>query len=201
MKIFSKILSLLFHPMLMPTLGIFFIFNAGTHLSYMPFEVKRLIYLIIFISSCLLPLSLLPLFLQLKIIKSFKMEAARERIYPVLTTGVFYFLGYFLLSRLNVSPMIENFVLATLVAVLFAAGISFFWKISLHAIAVGGVTAALVGMMYKYGSDLILLVSLMVLISGLIATARLYLNAHTPSQVYVGYATGFILVLLGVCFV
>lgn len=126
------------------------------------------------------------------------METARERIYPVLTTGVFYFLGYFLLSRLNVSPLIENFVLATLVAVLLAAGISFFWKISLHAIAVGGVTAALVGMMFKYGADLILFVALMLLISGLTATARLYLNAHSPSQVYVGYTTGFIIVFLGV---
>lgn len=198
MRLFSKILSFLFHPMLMPTLGLFFIFNAGTHLSYMPFEIKRLVYLIIFISSCILPVSLLPLFLQMKMIKSFKMETARERIYPVLTTGVFYFLGYFLLSRLNVSPLIENFVLATLVAVLLAAGISFFWKISLHAIAVGGVTAALVGMMFKYGADLILFVALMLLISGLTATARLYLNAHSPSQVYVGYTTGFIIVFLGV---
>jgi membrane-associated phospholipid phosphatase len=201
MKLFSKILSFLFHPMLMPTLGLFFIFSAGTHLSYIPFEIKRLVYLIVFISSCLLPISLLPLFFQMKVIKSFKRETARERIYPVLTTGVFYFLGYFFLSRLNISPLIENFVLATLVAVLVAAGISFFWKISLHAIAVWGVTAALAGMMFKYGVDLMLLVSLMLLISGLTTTARLYLNAHTPSQVYVGYATGFIIVFLGVLLV
>jgi membrane-associated phospholipid phosphatase len=198
MKLFSKILSFLFHPMLMPTLGLFFIFSAGTHLSYIPFEVKRLVYLIIFISSCLLPISLLPLFLQMKVIKSFRMETARERIFPVLTTGAFYFLGYFFLRRLNISPLIENFVLATLVAVLLAAGLSFFWKISLHAIAVGGITAALAGMMFKYGVDLILLVSLMLVISGLTATARLYLNAHSPSQVYVGYATGFIIVFMGV---
>ncbi|WP_291857637.1 PAP2 family protein [Marinilabilia sp.] len=198
MKLFSKIISFLFHPMLMPTLGLFFIFSAGTHLSYIPFEIKRLAYFIIFISSCLLPISLLPLFLQMKVIKSFRMETARERIFPVLTTGVFYFLGYFFLRRLNISPLIENFVLAILVAVLLAVGISFFWKISLHAIAVGGITATLAGMMFKYGVDLILLVSLMLVVSGLTATARLYLNAHSPSQVYVGYATGFIIVFLGV---
>lgn len=164
----------------------------------MPFELKRLVYLIVFISTCLLPVSLLPLFLQMKVIKSFKMETARERIYPVLVTGVFYFLGYFLLRRLNVSPLIENYMLSILVAVLLAAGISFFWKISLHAIAVGGVTAVLAAMMIKYGVDLLLLVSLMVLISGLVAMARLYLNAHSSSQVYLGHFTGFIIVFAGV---
>ncbi|RCW39337.1 phosphatase PAP2 family protein [Marinilabilia salmonicolor] len=197
MKLFSKILSIVFHPMLMPTLGLFFIFSAGTHLSYMPFEVKRLVYMIVIISSCLLPVSLLPLFLQMKVIKSFKMETARERVYPVLVTGLFYFLGYFFLRRLNISPLIENFVLSILVAVLLAAAISFFWKISLHAIAVGGITAVLAAMMFKYGVDLVLLVSFMVLISGLTTMARLYLNAHSPSQVYAGYATGFIIVFLG----
>lgn len=163
----------------------------------MPFEVKRLVYMIVIISSCLLPVSLLPLFLQMKVIKSFKMETARERVYPVLVTGLFYFLGYFFLRRLNISPLIENFVLSILVAVLLAAAISFFWKISLHAIAVGGITAVLAAMMFKYGVDLVLLVSLMVLISGLTTMARLYLNAHSPSQVYAGYATGFIIVFLG----
>ncbi len=128
------------------------------------------------------------------------MESARERVYPVLTTGVFYFLGYFLLSRLNVSPLIEGFVLSSLVAVLLAAGISFFWKISMHAIAVGGVTGALAGMMLKYGIDLILMVAMMLLISGLVASARLFLNAHKPSQVYVGFFSGFVLVFLGVLF-
>jgi len=182
----------------MPTLGIFFILNAGTHLSYLGFEVKRVVYIIVFISSCLLPVSLLPLFLQMKLIKSFNMHTARERIYPVLAAGIFYFLGYFLLSRLNISQLIEGFVLSSLVAILLSAGISFFWKISMHALAVGGVTGLLAGIMFRYGVDLLVLISVMVLLSGATASARLYLNAHSPSQVYAGYAMGFVLVLVGV---
>ena len=198
MKLLSKILSVVFHPMLMPTLGIFLILHSGTHLSYLPFEVKRVVYIIVFISSCLLPISLLPLFLQMKLIKSFHMETARERIYPVLAAGVFYFLGYFLLSRLNISQLIEAFILSSLVAVLLSVGISFFWKISMHSLAVGGVTGVLAGVMFRYGVDLIFLISLMVLISGATVSARLYLNAHSPSQVYSGYLLGFVLVMAGV---
>jgi len=87
MKLFSKILSFLFHPMLMPTLGIFFILNSGNHHAFLPFEIKRLVYIIVFTSTCLLPVSLLPLFLQIKLIKSFEMETARERVYPALTSA------------------------------------------------------------------------------------------------------------------
>ncbi|PWE00987.1 hypothetical protein [Marinilabilia rubra] len=198
MKLLSKILSFLFHPMLMPTLGIFFILNTGTHLSYLSFEVKRVVYIIVFISSCLLPVSLLPLFLQMKLIKSFNMQSARERIYPVLAAGIFYFLGYFLLNRLNISQLIEGFMLSSLVAILLSVGISFFWKISMHAIAVGGITGVLAGIMFRYGVDLLVLISVMVMVSGATASARLYLNAHSPSQVYSGYALGFALVLSGV---
>ncbi len=198
MKLFSQIISVLFHPMLMPVLGIFFILNAGTHLSYLPFEVKRLIYIIVFVSSCLLPLSLLPLFLQIKLIRSFRMETSRERVFPLLSTGLFYFLGYILLSRLNISSLIEWFVLSTLIGILIAIAVSRFWKISIHAIAVGGVTAVLFGIMMRYGIDLSVLTSVMVIISGLVGLARLYLNAHSPAQFFAGYVVGFVVVLSGV---
>lgn len=201
MKLFSKILSFLFHPMLMPTLGIFFVLNAGTGLYALPFEAKRLVYIIVFVSSCLLPVSLLPLFWQIRLIKSFRMETARERVYPVLAAGLFYLLGYMLLSRLNISPLIERFVLASVVAILLAVGVSWFWKISIHTLAAGGVTGALFGIMFRYGVDLFPLVSVMLVTSGLIAMARLYLNAHTPAQIYAGYVAGFVIVISGVFFV
>jgi membrane-associated phospholipid phosphatase len=126
------------------------------------------------------------------------METARERVYPTLATGLFYLLGYLLLSRLNISPLIERFVLASVVALLLAVGVSWFWKISIHAMAVGGVTGALFGIMLRYGVDLIPLISVMLIISGLTAMARLYLNAHNPAQIYVGYLAGFLIVMSGV---
>ncbi len=68
------------------------------------------------------------------------MKTARERVFPALAAAVFYLLGYFLLNRLKISPVLEMFVLTSVVAVLIAVGVSRFWKISIHAIAVGGVT-------------------------------------------------------------
>jgi membrane-associated phospholipid phosphatase len=184
--------------MLMPTLGLFLILQSGTHLSFLPFELKRLIYIIVLSSSCLLPVSLLPLFLQFKVIHSFRMETARERVWPLLFSGIFFLFGYFLLMRLQVPSLILTFLLASLVAVILALLISLFWKISLHMLAVGGVTAVLLGIAFRFGINLMVPVSFMILVSGLVGTARLYLGAHSPAQVYAGYFTGFVVVLSGV---
>ncbi len=197
MKIFSQIVSFVFHPMLMPTLGLFFILNTGTHVSYLPFEMRRLLYIIVFTSSCLLPISLLPLFLQLKVINNFQMKTARERVWPLLFTSLFFLVGYFLLTRLNAPSLILRFLMASFFTVLIALAVSLYWKISIHALAVGGVTAVLMGIALRFGIDLIVSFTFMLIASGLVGTARLYLGAHNPLQVYAGYFTGFFVVLAG----
>lgn len=198
MKALSKIVSIIFHPMLMPTLGIFLIFQAGTHLSYMPIEARRIIYLTVFISTCIMPLSLLPLFLQLRIIKSFQMETARERLFPVFITGLFYFMGYLLLKKMGVPAVLGNFILSSLMAVFLAVVITIFWKISMHMIAIGGVTGALLALALRYNVDLTFWISLLIIVSGITASARLHQGAHNPAQVYVGYIVGFAVVFSSV---
>ena len=198
MKIFSKIISFLFHPMLMPTLGIFMIFQAGTHVSFLPFEAKRIVYITVFLTTCILPLSLLPLLLQFGIIKSFQMETSRERVLPVFFTGFFYYLGYLLLKKMGLSGIIGSFMLASLIAVLSAVVVTTFWKISLHTIGIGGVTGAVMALAFRYGVDLSLLVFLLLVASGITASARLYLGSHKPSQVYVGFLWGFLIVFSSV---
>jgi hypothetical protein len=41
----AKIISIVFHPLLMPVYGMAIIFSAPTLLGYLPFNVKKLYYL------------------------------------------------------------------------------------------------------------------------------------------------------------
>ena len=195
MRIVSLIISILFHPMLMPLLGIFLIFQSGTHISYMPFEAKRVIYIIVLITSCILPLSVLPLLYQLKIIKSFRMETARERFIPILLTAFFYYMGYLLLRKMGVPSMIDKFILATLIAIVSASAISYFWKISIHTVGIGGIMGALIALSLRYGIDMTIWTILLLIASALTASARLHLGDHNPLQVYAGYFCGLAIVL------
>ncbi len=198
MRTLSKTLSTILHPMLIPTLGLFLIFNIGGHFSYLPIEHKRIIYLIVFVSTCMLPLVLMPLFLLLGVIKSIYMEERRERILPTVFTGMFFCLGYYFLSRIPIVPsFIQSFMLATIIAISLALLITLFWKVSMHMIGIGGLTGALLALSFRFGIDIWLLFSMALVLAGALGSARLYLNAHTPAQVHVGFLLGGLVVFAG----
>ncbi len=198
MRTVSNTISTLLHPLLIPTLGLFLIFNLGGHFTYLPLDHKRVIYLIVFLSTCALPLSLIPLFMLLGVIKSVYMKERKERILPTVFTGIFYCLGYFFLSRISIVPsFIQGFILATIIAISIALLITLFWKISMHMIGIGGLTGALLALSYRFGIDMWMLFAFVVVLAGLLGTARLYLNAHTPGQVHVGFLLGGLIVFGG----
>ena len=184
--------------MLMPVYGMLLIFNTGMHFSFLPFQAKQSIIIVTFISTAILPLTLLPLLYQFKLIKSFRMESTRERFIPILITAFFYYTGYLLLKKMGVPPMLNKFIFSSFITVLFAAIVSYFWKISIHTIGIGGVTGVISALSFLYGTDLLMLQIFLLTVSALTASARLYLGQHNPKQVYIGYVCGFLIVF---CFV
>ena len=184
--------------MIVPTLGLFLIFNLGGHFSYLPIDLKRSIYLIVFLSTCILPVSLIPLFILLGVVKNVYMTDRKERIVPTFFTVIFFFLGYFFLSRISIVPsFIQQFMLATIVTIIVALGITFFWKISMHMIGIGGLTGAILALSFRFGVDSWLVLPLVIIIGGMLGSSRLYLNAHSPYQVHAGYFIGLVIVLTG----
>ena len=184
--------------MLMPVYGMFLILNTGTHLSLLSFQAKQSILIITLISTAILPVTILPLLFQFKVIKSFRMESARERFIPILITAFFYYTGYLLMKKMGVPTMLNKFVFASLIAVFISAIVSYFWKISIHAIGIGGVTGVIAAISILYRIDLLMLQIFLLIISALTISARLYLGEHNPKQVYAGYFCGFLTVF---CFV
>ncbi|SMO87343.1 hypothetical protein SAMN06265379_11132 [Saccharicrinis carchari] len=191
-KKIASALSVLLHPLLIPTMGLLVIFSTQSHVTFIPFEYRRLIAIIVLISTCILPLSVMPLFLQVGIIKSMHMETPRERLIPLLTTAAFFMLGYFFLKKFQVPAFIAFFYLGTLIAVLLSLFISFFWKISIHMVGIGGLLGALLAMWLKYGVNTQLWMLAILLLAGLLGSSRLILGAHSPKQVYVGFLLGAI---------
>ncbi len=200
LKYFSHFISIIFHPMLMPIYGVLILFNSGTYLSFMPFSVKKIIYIIVLLSSFVMPVSTFPLLYQFKVIKSFKMESNRERVWPILITAFFGYLGLFLMSKMGLSGIISVFIRTTVFTLLIAAIITYFWKISLHTMGIGGLTGAILAIAFRYNLDLTFLFIILVLISGLVGSARLYLNSHKPLQVFAGFLLGFFMLFYSVVF-
>ncbi len=176
----------------MPTIGLLVIFSTHSHLTYIPFEYRRLVTIIVFVSTCILPLSAIPIFIQLGIVKSIFMREKKERVLPLFATAAFFLLGYYFLKRLNLPTFISLFYLGTLMAVLLSLAISVFWKISIHMVGIGGLLAALFVLSIKYGVHLNIWLYLIIGLAGILGSMRLILGQHNTSQVYSGFLLGFV---------
>ena len=188
----ANIISYIFHPLLMPTLGLIIIFNSGSYLSNLPFEYKRMAYVTVFIGTFVLPVSIIPFFLFGKLVNTIKMSTRGERVIPLAITALLYYLCFYIIAKSSIGPVISVFLLASAIVVTLVLGISFFWKISAHLAGLGGITGLILGLSLRLKADLISYLVIILAIVGLVALARLLLDEHTPSQVYTGFLLGFV---------
>jgi membrane-associated phospholipid phosphatase len=193
---FAKTLSYLFHPLFMPLLGVIFIFYSGSYVSYLPGDVKRIILLVVAANTLGLPLIMMPLFVQFGAVKSLAMETNKERILPLTFTLIPYVLSVYFLIKLPIPFIIASFMLGASLAVASCLIISYWWKISIHLVGIGGLVGFLIAFSIRLYTDVFPFLLIAIFVAGLLASARLYSKAHKPTQVYTGFILGFLIMLL-----
>lgn len=191
-KLLAKTFSFIFHPLLLPAVGILVLFNSGTILEYLPFEAKKIIFLIVLISTSILPLTFVPFFIFQKIIKNIYMENNKERLIPFFITSVLYFFAYYLLVRLGAPATVNVFILASACAVFILFLLSIRWKISAHMMGIGGLTGALIAISFRLNINLQEFILAAIFVSGILGYSRLTLKMHKPFEVYTGWLAGLI---------
>jgi hypothetical protein len=214
----AVLLSAVLHPLLMPTLlhGLLLVFAPSVFTRLDDDNQWRLL-LMIFILTFLVPLFVTYFLLQSgwagswrgadpeseapnaggELLQNLQMEDRSRRVVPFLFTTFIYGADTFLLTR-NLSSLHLSVVILAAVSVCIGLVtlVTLFWKISAHAVGTGGLLGFLFGIIYDFAAVELLYPTLAcVLAAGLLLSARLYLNAHTPAQVGAGFLLG-----LMVCF-
>jgi hypothetical protein len=188
---FYKFISIVFHPIVIPTIGIllYFIFTPN-NINYF---TKAIVLGFIFVTTYILPLFILILFKKLNLIKSFKAESIQERKTPVvIMIIVFYLLGSTFKKSPNLSDIGLLFYATCLGLICIYTLFSLKIKTSIHLLSIGITTGFFFTLTTLYNENLILLISSLLLLSGLMANARLHLKAHTEKEVYIGFFIGFV---------
>ena len=196
LKHLSKAISYILHPLLIPSLGLLAMFNSGTYLSYLPFEVKKWMLVFTFVSTYLIPLSAIFFIYYQGIIKSMQLSTREERYAPLGISIIMFIFCYYLVQRIEVPKLYNAFLFASLVAVSVTLFVTLKFKISIHMVGVGGLTALIIFLAFYLKVDLQFYLIISVLLSGLVGSARLILKAHTPAEVYTGFVAGFTAVIL-----
>lgn len=186
----SKTVSVIFHPLLLPLYGLLIIFSAPTLFGYMPFVQKKVMITILLINNVLLPLSLIPYFKWRRIITTWTMENRNERIIPLAITSFFYFITVYIVLRFSIPVFIKAFILSTALLSFIVTIINFWWKISLHSVGAGALTALIFVLSFTMHTPLTVFLLSAITASGLILSSRLWLDSHSPAEVWLGYLLG-----------
>ncbi|MEZ4905495.1 MAG: hypothetical protein R2822_28890 [Spirosomataceae bacterium] len=137
-------------------------------------------------------------------ISSLHLDGLADRRLPYFVTTLLYsFATYFfsiqLASLAEIAPEIGVILASVTISIALVGLISLRWKISAHATGMGGFLGALFGIVVKFNENhLIYPLLIGIVLGGMLLSARLQLNAHTPAQVGAGTALGILISIITV---
>lgn len=146
----------------------------------------------IFFFSFLLPvLNILFLFWR-KAITSLYLHDRKERFLPYLATLIVYAVAYFMIRKQLPAPSLSHAMLGGTIAILVTLVANYFYKVSAHMVGIGGLTGAVLFLSIAAGYNTLPEMMGLFLGAGILAGARLHLEAHSPFEIWTGYLLGFV---------
>lgn len=193
----SHFLSMVLSPLIMPTYGVFVVMWASV-LCLLPYGTRVAVLLVCMGITCILPLIFLSVLRHFGLVKDLRVEQREERLLPYLFTALCYGISAYYLYYCHSPLWFVMFMVGSAVTVLLMALINLKWQISAHMAGIGGVVA-LIYQIHVQGLsafDLLWLLCIVIIVAGILGSARLALKRHNLWQVIAGVVVGFLCVSL-----
>ena len=202
MKIISNVLSVLFHPLLMVFYAVLIVLYPFEYGVLNNVQMQWILIGLIFLFSFIMPVLFILIMRMFRIVTSITVDKKEERIYPYAFTSVFYLFIWYMFSSLKIFEGVpaKAFLFGS-IAIFLVLLVNFKLKISAHTLAMTAICGLVLRLVYHYNElHQLLLLLLCIFLSGLVASARLYLKAHTWNEITLAAVLGFFLGLLGPVF-
>lgn len=198
MQNIARFFSVVLHPLFILNFGLFAI------LKFHPYYVSKFydgqfysISLFIAVNTLIMPLLSVYLLKKFKFIDDFQISNPKQRLMPYGIIAVLLGFTTYQLYKNELYGTPIAFLMATILCVIFNILLNIKFKVSSHAIASGGLVALFLYLtLWRHLSIFNGFLIGSVLAAGLSAWSRLILNAHTESQVYIGFLSGLGIVLM-----
>lgn len=195
MKKAAPVISIIFHPLIMPTLGLLLILNSGTYLSLLDPAAKRAILFVMALGTLFFPLIMLPILYYRNLVTNLKVATKEEQLIPQFIILVLYIITFVYFVKLPLSKVIQAYVLSTTLTLVLVLVISLKYKICIHTAGLGGMTGLIIALIMLYETPLQGVLMLTFLAGGLTGSARLAMGKDLPGGVLAGFFLGFGIVL------
>lgn len=188
----AHLLSYLFHPAIYPILGTFLLLRAQP--MQLPSRVIILSVLLVFCGTYLVPVLASVLLYRLGLVDSLQMKQARDRRLPYIFSAISFYFTALMLHQLEILRPVYLFLLGSTLVIILHLLMLTRSKPSAHMAGIGGFLGLLLALSFQLGVNLLPYILITILISGLVASARLQLEAHTVAELWSGFLSGLLIV-------
>jgi membrane-associated phospholipid phosphatase len=192
----ARILSMIFNPLLVPTLCTGVLLWCTT-LSWLPAQTLWVTLLYTFMLTGILPLGFITALKSCGIVTHLGLHDRRQRLLPYIAGVLCYSVACVYFYRAHAPFWFNLFFAGAGAAVIVQLIVSLRWKISAHAAAMGGLLAMLIRVMlgpYVTIDLASVVLPCVIILTGAVCSARLLLGRHTLMQTVAGLINGFVCV-------
>ena len=188
----ARLLSVLLHPVFLPTITLWAMITVDPGLAYfVPPDRRPVAVVMVALMSALFPLVSMQLLVRARVITTLELHERRERPLAYGITLIYFGASWYLMHRTPFHPAVQAMFVGAFLALLLALLITLRWKISAHLVGMGGLIGAIAAVNAMHQLGLLPLLAMLIVLAGLVATARLIAGDHTQAQVLAGGALGF----------
>ena len=191
-KIYAAFFSYLFHPVFIPVyVGLFLVYIHPSAFSGFSEAEKKQTILIILLNLIFFPLISVLLLRAVGFIESIYLRTQKDRIIPYIASGIFFFWCYLVFKQQPQYPLILTaFVLGIFLASSVALIANIYFKISMHAIGMGCWLGIFLIILKSNEMLMTWPLCVVLLITGLVCSARILISSHQPKDIYMGLLVG-----------
>lgn len=191
-KVAAHFFSYVFHPLFIPLYVIYFLlFIHPSYAAGFDASAKGQVLLIVALNAVFFPLFSVLLLKGLGFIESFFLYTQKDRIIPYIASGIFFFWTWHVFRQQSqYHPIFASFFFGVLLTSSAALLANIYFKISMHAMGMGGVIGLFLVIMVYNTMLMTWPLSLAFLITGIVCTSRFIISNHTSGDIYLGLVLG-----------
>jgi len=199
MRFFLKTISYIFHPLFIPITGTVVYFMLTPKFSPPEFQSGNI--LSIFILTVIIPIISYFILKNVGLVSSIFTPTAQERKYSLYISLSLLLMVVYKVIPNNFALELHYYFIGLISATMASLLLLFFkFKSSIHLMGMGSLLMYMVGLSVHFEINITIILSLVVLATGLVASSRLYLNVHSRAEVLIGFLIGLTSQLLTIRF-
>jgi hypothetical protein len=169
--------------------------------KYTTIELRSGNILPVFILTIIIPILSFFILKNIGVVSSVFLTKTEERRYPLMINLILLLMILLKVIPDNYTIELYFFFLGLIAATstcLFLLLIKF--KTSLHMMGMGSLLMFLIALSFHFERNIVIVISFILFASGVVATARLFLKAHTRTELLIGFLVGIMSQLLTIKF-